>query len=204
MQLYHHICALSIVLFLLGIQHHFCLAHAPHASHLWIYSSLGAQSVPVSVSISHLLRLYICLCLCSIGRYNACAAKLFPPYHAYKPATHTSALSYGRRCEAQCCVYCRSEPMRNHVRFSPMPAEPSNWRSPQTSPSPRSSSPMPLDLDPRVSSEDLINNAHPNLNGIDPARARWSQKGIHPQPFFGSFASTKRSPLGASCLLRMP
>lgn len=84
--------------------------------------------------------------------------------------------------------------MRNHVRFSPMPAEPSNWRLPNTSPSSRSSLPMPLDLDPRPSSEDLINNANPNLNGIDPARARWSQKGTQPQPCCGSIANNIRSP----------
>lgn len=74
-------------------------------------------------------------------------------------------------------MVCRSEPLRNHVRFSPMPAEP-DWKVPHTSTNSRSTSPINLDLEPRSSSEDLIANAHPNLNGIDPARAKWSLKGI--------------------------
>lgn len=73
-------------------------------------------------------------------------------------------------------AYDRTEPLRNHVRFSSMSDE-HDWRAPHTSPSPRSSSPMPLDLDPSSSSGDLIANANPNLNGVDPARARWAQKG---------------------------
>ena len=80
------------------------------------------------------------------------------------------------------CVCCRSEPLRNHVRFSPMPTDPSDWRAPHTSPSPRSSSPMHLEMNTRPSSDDLIDNANPNLNGIDPARAKWAQKGAKPQP----------------------
>lgn len=84
---------------------------------------------------------------------------------------------------------CRSEPLRNHVRFSPMPTDPADWRAPHTSPSPRSSSPMHMELNTRPSSDDLIDNANPNLNGIDPARAKWAQKGTESQSCFISVAS---------------
>ena len=41
---------------------------------------------------------------------------------------------------------------------------------------------MHLEMNTRPSSDDLIDNANPNLNGIDPARAKWAQKGAKPQP----------------------
>ncbi|KAL3138459.1 PSII 6.1 kDa protein, variant 2 [Trebouxia sp. C0010 RCD-2024] len=92
----------------------------------------------------------------------------------------------------------RSEPLRNHVRFSPMPAEP-DWKVPHTSTNSRSTSPINLDLEPRSSSEDLIANAHPNLNGIDPARAKWSLKDRWSSGnIFSSFSSSQRKQLGAS------
>ncbi|KAL3143125.1 PSII 6.1 kDa protein [Trebouxia sp. C0009 RCD-2024] len=92
-----------------------------------------------------------------------------------------------------------SEPLRNHhVRFSPMPAEP-EWKVPHTSTNSRSTSPIHLDLEPRSSSEDLIANANPNLNGIDPARAKWSQKDRWSSGnIFSSFSSSQRKQLGAS------
>lgn len=74
----------------------------------------------------------------------------------------------------------RAEPLRNHVRFSPMPSE-HDWRAPATSASPRSSSPVRIDLDPSSSNGDLVDNANPNLNGVDPARAKWAQKGTDAQ-----------------------
>ena len=39
---------------------------------------------------------------------------------------------------------------------------------------------MHLEMNTRPSSCDLIDNANPNLNGIDPARAKWAQKGGEP------------------------
>lgn len=65
--------------------------------------------------------------------------------------------------------------LRNHVRFSLMPAEP-DWKVPHTSTTCCSASPIHLDLDPRSSTEDLTASANPNLNGIDPARAKWSER----------------------------
>lgn len=85
-------------------------------------------------------------------------------------------------------MFCRPEPLRNHVRFSPMPSE-QDWRAPHTSTNSRPGSPIQVDLDPRSSSEDLIANANPNLNGIDPARAKWSLKGTMSQSASGSSAS---------------
>ena len=74
-------------------------------------------------------------------------------------------------------MLARAEPSRNHVRFSPIPSD-HDWRSPGGGSSPRSPSPLRLDMDrDPPSSGDLIHNAHPNLNGGDPARAAWAQKG---------------------------
>ncbi|KAL3134904.1 hypothetical protein ABBQ32_007870 [Trebouxia sp. C0010 RCD-2024] len=56
-----------------------------------------------------------------------------------------------------------------------MPAEP-DWKVPHTSTTCRSASPTHLDLDPSSSTEDLTASANPNLNGIDPARAKWSER----------------------------
>ena len=72
--------------------------------------------------------------------------------------------------------------MRNHVRFSPIPSD-NDWKLPETSTSPRSSSPLQVDLDPRPSSGELIPNANPSLNGVPAARAQWAQKGENHLPY---------------------
>ena len=106
------------------------------------------------------------------------------------PSVHLIYMLLPRGMKAnKACMCCRSEPLRNHVRFSPMPTDPSDWRAPHTSPSPRSSSPMHMELNTRPSSDDLIDNAHPNLNGIDPSRAKWAQKGTGSQSCFISIAT---------------
>lgn len=76
-----------------------------------------------------------------------------------------------------CLCVNRVDPLRNHVRFSPIPSD-HDWKSPEPYPSPGSSSPLRLDLDrDHPGSGELIPNANPNLNGVAPARAKWAQKG---------------------------
>lgn len=76
-----------------------------------------------------------------------------------------------------CPCVRRVDPLRNHVRFSPIPSD-HDWKSPEPYPSPGSSSPLRLDLDrDHPGSGELIPNANPNLNGVAPARAKWAQKG---------------------------
>ena len=92
------------------------------------------------------------------------------------PAVRASSLGHILNRTHSLIRFGRAEPLRNHVRFSPMPSE-HDWRTPATSASPRSSSPVRIELDPSSSNGDLLDNANPNLSGVDPARAKWAQKG---------------------------
>ncbi|KAL0038779.1 hypothetical protein WJX79_007340 [Trebouxia sp. C0005] len=86
----------------------------------------------------------------------------------------------------------RVDPLRNHVRFSPIPSD-HDWRSPEVTSSPAASPPVHLDLerDPPSSGE-LIPN-------VDPARARWAQKERWSSGnIFASFGSRVRRQLGES------
>lgn len=86
----------------------------------------------------------------------------------------------------------RVDPLRNHVRFSPIPSD-HDWRSPEVSSSPAASPPVQLDLErDHPSSGELIPN-------VDPARARWAQKERWSSGnIFASFGSRVRRQLGES------
>ncbi|KAL0030645.1 hypothetical protein WJX77_000555 [Trebouxia sp. C0004] len=86
----------------------------------------------------------------------------------------------------------RVDPLRNHVRFSPIPSD-HDWRSPEVSSSPAASPPVQLDLESdHPSSGELIPN-------VDPARARWAQKERWSSGnIFASFGSRVRRQLGES------
>lgn len=75
------------------------------------------------------------------------------------------------------------------MRFSPIPSD-HDWKSPETSVSPAASSPICLDLDREPpSSGELIPNANPNLSEVDPARAKWAQKGGSQQATLASITT---------------